>query len=106
MPDVIDRVIAVPNAASLAAIHFLETVLGRRCGGSTGTNLFGVFTLLSEMRAAGETGSIVTLICDSGELYRDTYYNPEWLTNQGYDLAPWIARYERFYRATDRLGFV
>lgn len=103
--DVIDRVLPVPNVASLAAIYFLEQALGRRCGGSTGTNLFGVFTLLSEMHQAGEGGSIVTLICDGGELYRDTYYNPDWVTAQGYDLTPWIARYERFY-ANPAAGFL
>ena len=36
VPEVIDRMLKVPNAASFAAIRFLEEVLGRRCGGSTG----------------------------------------------------------------------
>ncbi len=29
------------------------------------------------MKARGETGSIVTLLCDSGERYLDTYFNDE-----------------------------
>jgi cysteine synthase A len=30
----------------------------------------------------------VTLICDSGERYRQTYYEPEWLKARGLDPAP------------------
>lgn len=97
IPSVIDRVIRVPNVASYAAVHFLEKVLGRRCGGSTGTNLFGVFTLMTEMRQKGESGSIVTLICDDGNRYANTYFDEQWLKTQGYDIAPWVLRYERFF---------
>jgi cysteine synthase A len=39
----------------------------------------------------------VTLICDSGELYRDTYYSPEWLTEHGYDLSPSRAVLEQLW---------
>ncbi|GAB4460547.1 MAG: PLP-dependent cysteine synthase family protein [Armatimonadaceae bacterium] len=101
VPEVIDRMVTVPDVASFAAIHFLETVLGRRCGGSTGTNLFGVFTLISEMHRHGEAGSVVTLICDSGELYRDTYYNPDWLRERDYDLTGWCDRFRRFWGYPD-----
>jgi cysteine synthase A len=97
LPEVIDQVVSVPNAASYAAIHFLEELLGRRCGGSTGTNLFGAWTVIAEMRRRGESGSVVTLICDGGELYRDTYYSPEWLAANGYDLTPYLLRFRRFY---------
>jgi cysteine synthase len=97
LPEVVDRMVVVPNAATYAALHFLEEVLGRRCGGSTGTNLVGAFTIIAEMRNRGETGSVVTLICDGGELYRDTYYNPDWLAAGGYDLAPHLRRFRRFY---------
>ena len=38
-----------------------SAVLGRRVGGSTGTNLWGAFGLIAQMRAAGRTGSVVTL---------------------------------------------
>jgi len=105
IPDVIDRILPVPNVASIAAIHFLETVLGRRCGASTGTNLFGAFTLMAELHQRGEVGSVVTLICDSGELYRDTYYNAEWLSHNGYDLTAWLERYHRFWNHPDA-GFL
>lgn len=97
LPEIVDKMVVVPNAASYAAIHFLEEVLGRRCGGSTGTNLFGAFTIMAGMQAQGKSGSVVTLICDSGELYRDTYYNPDWLSASGHDLEPYLMRYRQFY---------
>lgn len=87
IPGVIDRMIHVPDAASVATVHWLERQIGRKCGGSTGTNLFGAFTLAQEMMAAGERGSIVTLICDPGERYLGTIYNAEWIAAQGFDLA-------------------
>jgi cysteine synthase A len=31
------------------------------------------------MAAAGETGSIVTLLCDGGDRYGCTYYDDAWL---------------------------
>ncbi|MDN0075938.1 PLP-dependent cysteine synthase family protein [Crenobacter sp. SG2303] len=97
IPSVIDKVIRVPNVASYAAIHFLEEVLGRKCGGSTGTNLFGVCELASEMVRRGEEGAIVTLICDDGSRYLNSYYDARWLANQGHDIAPWLERYRRFF---------
>ncbi|MFA0289504.1 PLP-dependent cysteine synthase family protein, partial [Vibrio sp. 10N.222.45.F7] len=49
--------------------------------------------LASEMKARGETGSIVTLLCDSGERYLDTYFNVN--LNIG-DLQPYAAKLEAF----------
>jgi len=86
LPGVIDRMMRVPDAASVAAAHHVSRVIGRRVGPSTGTNVWGAFGLLAEMVAAGESGSVVTLICDSGERYTDTYYNDAWLT--AHDLHP------------------
>ena len=96
--SVIDRMIRVPDAASIATIHWLEGVLGRKCGGSTGTNLFGALKLAEEMIARGETGSIVTLICDPGERYVGTYYDAGWIAAQGLDTAPYVAALEAFAR--------
>ena len=56
--------IRAPDAASIATIHWLETVIGRKCGGSTGTNVYAALILAEEMIAEGRAGSIVTLICD------------------------------------------
>lgn len=89
-PTLVDRMVRVPDAASLAAMRAASALLGRRVGGSTGTNLWGAFTLIAEMRAAGQRGSVVTLLCDSGERYVNTYYSDEWVAAQGLDLAPYL----------------
>ncbi|MGB0507678.1 MAG: PLP-dependent cysteine synthase family protein [Pikeienuella sp.] len=78
-PGVIDHMIQVPDAASIATMLWLEKLIGRKAGPSTGTNLWGALRRAQEMVQAGEKGSIVTLLCDSGERYLDTYYNPEWV---------------------------
>jgi len=88
LPGVVDRMIAVPDAASIAAARALYPILGRRVGASTGTNLWGVLHLAREMRERGERGSIVTLLCDGGERYAHTYFDDGWLAAQGIDLAP------------------
>jgi cysteine synthase A len=94
--DVIDRMLKVPDAAAIATIHWLERVIARKCGGSTGTNLYGALALAEEMIARGEQGSIVTLICDQGERYLSTYYNPDWLAEQGLDINPHLDALVRF----------
>ena len=95
VPDVIDRMIRVPNAGSYAAMRHLERLVGRRYGGSTGTDFYGALQLACEMAARGEQGSIVTLACDPGERYLDTYYSDAWLAANGYEVAPYRAQVEQ-----------
>lgn len=85
LPEVVDRMIAVPDAASIAASRHVSAVLGRRVGPSTGTNLWGAFGLLSEMLRQGRSGSVVTLLADSGDRYADTYFDDDWVASQGLD---------------------
>ncbi|WP_208300544.1 PLP-dependent cysteine synthase family protein [Mycobacterium sp. DL592] len=85
LPDVVDRMEQIPDVASIAAAHHVSKVLGRRVGPSTGTNVWGAFSLLSEMVARGASGSVVTLIADSGDRYADTYYNAQWLAAHNMD---------------------
>ena len=85
--DVVDRMIAVDDADSVAAMRLLAEPLGKRVGPSTGTNFVGALRVAVGMRAQGRTGSIVTLICDSGDRYAETYYRDGWLTEQGIDLG-------------------
>jgi len=87
-PGVVDRMLSVPDAASIAAMRLLRERTGLVAGASTGTNLFGVLRLVCEMRAAGERGSVVTLLCDGGERYADTYYDDDWVAGAGLDPAP------------------
>jgi len=92
MADVVDRMIAVPDAASIAAMRLISDLLGRRCGGSTGTNFAGLLQVMCEMKAAGKTGSVVSLLCDGGERYSQTYYDDAWLATAGLDIEPDLAR--------------
>jgi len=86
-PTVIDRMMKVPDAASVAAMRWLEQQTGRRAGASTGTNLWGMLTLAAEMHQRGEQGSLVTLICDGGERYLDSYYDDEWVADNIGDIS-------------------
>ena len=90
LPTVIDAMCKVPDALSLAAMHYLAQRLGRRVGGSSGTNLIGALLLARRMVAAGESGSVVAIVCDGGERYATTYYDQSWLNSQGFALAPLI----------------
>jgi len=94
--QVIDRMIKVPDAASVATARHVVDILGRRVGGSTGTNLWGAFGLVAGLRKEGRTGSVVTLLCDGGERYGHTYYDDGWVAAQGMDLAPHHAVLDRF----------
>jgi cysteine synthase len=53
------------------------------------------------MRAAGEVGSVVTLLCDGGERYAGTYYDDSWLAAQGIDITPYLATLEKFAESGD-----
>jgi len=77
--SLVDRMIQVADIESINTMLWLESVLGRKVGPSTGTNMVGVLQLATEMQERGETGSIVTLLCDRGDRYLDSYYNSEWV---------------------------
>jgi cysteine synthase len=97
LPDIVDRMMRVPDAASVAAVRILAERTGRRAGGSTGTNLWGTLRIVSEMRAAGVEGSVVSLLCDGGERYTNTYYDDGWLAAQGIDIAPYEQALRDFF---------
>ncbi|MBY0383306.1 MAG: PLP-dependent cysteine synthase family protein [Xanthobacteraceae bacterium] len=97
MPDLVDCVVAVPDVESIAAARRLSEILGRPCGGSTGTNICGVFHLIRDMVSNGNTGSVVTLLCDSGERYRSTLYDDGWLASQGFDISPTLTQLETVF---------
>ncbi|ROS01825.1 cysteine synthase A [Sinobacterium caligoides] len=94
IPELIDRSIKVPDAASVACVRFLEGILHRKCGGSTGTNLWATLQLASELK--GQKCSLVTFICDGGERYTNTYYNDDWVRDQQMDLSPYNTALESF----------
>ena len=77
-------------------MRVLERLLGRRAGASTGTGLWTAFRIIAEMRARGEQGSVVGLLCDPGERYLEKYYSDGWLAEQGIRIGPYVERVERF----------
>ncbi|MAM13998.1 MAG: cysteine synthase [Rhizobiaceae bacterium] len=95
LPTVIDKMIRIPDAASLAAMHLLSQRLFRKVGGSTGTNFFGLCLIAEQMMREGRQGALVTLICDAGDRYADTYYDFDWLAANDLDVAPYMARLEK-----------
>lgn len=96
VPGVIDHMIRVPDAASIAAAHVLSERLFRQIGGSTGTNFFGLCWIAAAMMRDGRRGSVVTLICDSGQRYSDTFYNSDWLRKNKIDIDPYRRMLNRF----------
>jgi cysteine synthase A len=96
MPAVVDAMICVPDAASIAAARWCSELTGRMVGGSTGTALWGALRMIARMCEEGRAGSVVTLLCDGGERYAHTYYDDRWLTAQRIDIAPYTATLEKF----------
>jgi cysteine synthase A len=97
VPRVVDRMLGVPDAASVAAMLFLDDRFGLRAGPSTGTNLFGALLLACELRAAGRAGSIVTLMCDRADRYAATFWDAAWRRDQAIDPAPYRERLDRVW---------
>ena len=97
IPDLIDRAYAVADADSIAAARVLSRRIGKLVGGSTGCNLIACINLVREMAAAGHAGSVVSLLCDSGERYRSTYFNDAWLAAHGFQTEFHEAAVEAFF---------
>jgi cysteine synthase len=102
MRNVVDLMMAVPDAASIAGARWLESRLKRRFGPSTGTNIAGALALAAEMQSRNEQGSIATLACDEGDRYADTIYDDAWVASRKIDLRDWQ---RRFQHLTDGLPF-
>lgn len=88
--------IRVPGDTSLATMHVSPKRIFRYAVHSTGTNFFGPCRIAAQMMHETCGSSFVTLICNSGARYADTYYNPEWLIENGVNIAPCVKRLERF----------
>lgn len=87
IPGCVDTMLKVPDALSLAAMRYVSKRLGRRVGGSTGTNFVGVLRAAQSMRELGQSGSIATILCDGGERYAHSYYADDWYARNGIDIA-------------------
>jgi cysteine synthase len=117
VPGVLDAMVKVPDVWSLGAMHSLSVRLGRRVGGSTGTNLVAALACAQSMKARGQGGSIVTLLCDDGQRYRHSYFDDDWLRANDLacdeqsdaidtlmDSGEWPAELRRAWRLAGDLG--
>ena len=86
--EVVDMVIEVSDTDSIAAAWEIGPLFGHAYGGSSGTNLVACLRLAEAMRARGERGGIVSLLCDRGERYAETLFDPAWLARHGFDIGP------------------
>lgn len=88
----VDRMLEVSDLDSVAAMRVLSGLLGRKVGPSTGTNFVGMLSLAGEMRAQGQQGSILSLLCDAGERYLPSYHDAAWVLQQFGDCGAATAR--------------
>lgn len=88
LPTLVERMMEVRDVDSLAAMRLLSTRLGRRVGPSTGTNFVAMLALAEAMAERGETGSILSLLCDAGERYLPTYHDAGWVAERFGDCGP------------------
>lgn len=90
-PKLIDRMLSVPDRASIAGARWIADRYGHSFGPSTGTNMAGALTLACEMRARSETGSVVTFACDRGDRYHATIYDDRWVAEHEPEGLQWRA---------------
>ena len=93
----VDKMIKVPDADSVAAMHLVSKLVGFDVGPSTGTNFCGVLSIVKEMHQSGQSGAIVSIICDAGLRYADNYYNASWLEKSGLQYQDPLKRIENFW---------
>ncbi|AJQ92496.1 PLP-dependent cysteine synthase family protein [Gynuella sunshinyii] len=76
---VIDRMVKVTDVNSIGAMKTLSDLLGSKVGASTGTNFYACLLLAKDMIDTGQKGVIVSVICDHGNRYLDSYYSQKWV---------------------------
>ena len=96
--DVVDAVLEIPDEASIAAAWTLEALLGRRYGGSSGTNFVACLQLRRRTACARRSGNLVTLLCDRGERYAETLFDAGWLQAHALQPERWRAPIEASLR--------
>lgn len=78
----VDHAYRIPDQEALTIIYQLLREEGIILGLSSGINLAGAVRLAREL-GAGQT--IATLLCDSGNKYQSTVFNPAWLAAHNLD---------------------
>ncbi|MEV0592038.1 PLP-dependent cysteine synthase family protein [Nonomuraea cavernae] len=85
-PDLVDLVIPVPDAASVAAARRVREVTGLPVGGSSGSALWAALELVERMRAEGRHGTVVSVLGDAHPRHLATYHDDAWAAAKGLDV--------------------
>ncbi|MFF5206377.1 PLP-dependent cysteine synthase family protein [Streptosporangium sp. NPDC000396] len=93
--SLVDLVVPVPDAASVAAARRVREVTGLAVGPASGTNLWGALELIIRMHARGERGDVITVIGDVSERHLRTCHDDVWAEAAGLDWRPHAARLAR-----------
>lgn len=84
------RVDHVYRVTDTEALHLLFDLLkeeGLCLGGSSGINVGGAVQMAREL---GPGHTIVTVLCDSGQRYQSTLYDPTFLASKGLPVPDWL----------------
>ncbi|MFF5243344.1 PLP-dependent cysteine synthase family protein [Streptosporangium sp. NPDC000095] len=95
VPDLVDLVVPVPDAASVAAARRVRRDIGSPVGPATGTNLWGALEMVTGMRAQGVGGDVVTVLGDADPRHLRTCHDDTWAADRGLDWRPYAERLER-----------
>ena len=82
----IDEAYRISDAEALGVLYQLIEEEGLCLGGSAGINIAGAIHLARQL---GPGHTIVTVLCDYGNRYTSTLYNPEYLKSKDLPLPPW-----------------
>ncbi|WP_067169840.1 pyridoxal-phosphate dependent enzyme [Microtetraspora niveoalba] len=93
--DVVDLVVPVPDAASVAAARRVREATGLAVGPATGANLWAALEIVTRVRAEGVGGDVVTVIGDAGPRHLRTCHDDVWARDRGLDWSPHAARLAR-----------
>ncbi|MEU8107617.1 PLP-dependent cysteine synthase family protein [Nonomuraea muscovyensis] len=96
-PDLVDVVVPVPDAASVAAARRIRAVTGLAVGASSGTALWAALELVERLRAKGEGGTVVSVVGDAHPRHLATCHDDGWAAAKGLD---WRAHADEVLRRT------
>ena len=89
MRDVkLDSIFQSTDAEALPLLYDLLINQGLCLGSSTAINLLGAQKLAEKL---GPGHTIVTMLCDIGQRYQSTVYNPAFLQPRQLPIPPWMA---------------
>ncbi|MCH7232996.1 pyridoxal-phosphate dependent enzyme [Glycomyces sp. L485] len=94
--EIVDAVVPVPDAASVAAMRYLAERRGAEFGPSTGTCFWAAMELASGMQSEGVAGDLVVVAGDGKQSYRSSFYDDAWLSAKGFDIEPHLRVLEEF----------